>query len=86
MTDKEWAAQMVEIMNPTFFEVNYLQYLSEKFFAYYTKYKCFPTLGLLVTIIKEDLSKKDDAILRDQIVAFLHRIKANPHSADLGYV
>jgi len=86
MSDKDWAAQMVEIMNPTFFEVSYLQYLSERFFSYYTKYKCFPTLGLLVTIIKEDLSQKDDTILRDQIVAFLHRIKANPHSADLGYV
>jgi len=86
MSDREWAAQMVEIMNPTFFEVSYLQYLSERFFAYYTKYKCFPTLGLLVTIIKEDLTKKDDSILRDQIVEFLHRIKANPHSADLGYV
>jgi replicative DNA helicase len=86
MTDREWAAQMVEIMNPTFFEVSYLQYLSERFFSYYTKYKCFPTLGLLVTIIKEDLSQKNDAILRDQIVAFLHRTKANPHSADLGYV
>ena len=86
MSDREWAAQMVEIMNPAFFEVSYLQYLSERFFAYYTKYKCFPTLGLLVTIIKEDLTKKDDSILRDQIVEFLHRIKANPHSADLGYV
>ena len=51
MSDKDWAAQMVEIMNPSFFDVNYLKYLSEKFFAYYTRYKSFPTLGLLVTII-----------------------------------
>lgn len=86
MTDREWAAQMVEIMNPTFFDVNYLQYLSDKFFAYYTKYKCFPTMGLLITIIKDDLSQKDDAILRDQIVNFLHRIKMNPHTSDLSYI
>jgi len=86
MSDREWAAQMVEVMNPSFFDVSYLQYLSERFFAYYTKYKCFPTLGLLVTIIKEDLSQKDDSILRDQIVSFLHRLKTNPAIADLGYV
>lgn len=86
LTDREWAAQMVEIMNPAFFDVNYLQYLSERFFAYYTKYKCFPTMGLLVTIIKDDLSQKDDAILRDQIVSYLHRIKTNPHVTDLSYV
>ena len=46
MTDKEWAAQMIEIMNPMFFDIKYLQYLSEKFYAYYMKYKCFPTLGV----------------------------------------
>tara|TARA_Y100001938_G_scaffold150668_1_gene242721 strand:+ start:1474 stop:2862 length:1389 start_codon:yes stop_codon:yes gene_type:complete len=86
MTDRDWAAQMVEIMNPSFFDVNYLQYLSERFFSYYTKYKCFPTMGLLVTIIKDDLSQKDDAILRDQIVSYLHRIKTNPHVTDLNYV
>ncbi len=86
MSDREWAAQMVEVMNPSFFDVNYLQYLSERFFAYYTKYKCFPTMGLLVTIIKDDLSQKDDGILRDQIVSYLHRIKTNPHVTDLNYV
>lgn len=86
MSDREWAAQMVEVMNPSFFDVNYLQYLSERFFSYYTKYKCFPTMGLLVTIIKDDLSQKDDSILRDQIVSYLHRIKTNPHVTDLNYV
>lgn len=86
MSDREWAAQMVEIMNPSFFDVNYLQYLSERFFAYYTKYKCFPTMGLLITIIKDDFSQRDDAILRDQIVSYLHRIKTNPHMTDLNYV
>ena len=86
MSDREWAAQMVEVMNPMFFDVKYLQYLSEKLFAYYMKYKCFPTLGLLVTIIKDDLSQKDDSILRDQIVQFLHRVKSSPNLTDLDYV
>jgi len=86
LTDKEWAAQMVEVMNPTFFDVKYLEYLAEKFFAYFMKYKCFPTLGLLVTIIRDDLSQRDDSILRDQIVHFLHRIKTSTDLGDLAYV
>jgi replicative DNA helicase len=86
ISDKDWASQMIEVMDPSFFDVNYLKYLTEKFFAYYSKYKCFPTLGLLVTIIKEDLSEKNDIILRDQIINFLHRIKSNPHLTDLAYV
>jgi len=86
MTDKDWATQMVEVMDPTFFDVRYLEYLADKFFAYFKKYRCFPTLGLLVTIIKDDLSNNDDMILRDQIVQFLHRIKTSTDITDLAYV
>ena len=84
--DSAWAAQMVEVMNPSFFDVDYLKFLCDRYFTYYNKYKSFPTLGLLVTIIKEDLSENSDQILRDQIVDFLIRIKANPHPGDIGYV
>ena len=86
ITDKEWSTQMVEVMDPTFFDVRYLEYLADKFFAYFKKYKCFPTLGLLVTIVRDDLSQKDDAVLRDQIVHFLHRIKASTDIGDLAFV
>ena len=37
MTDRQWASQMVEIMDTTFFDVRYLEYLCEKFFAYFQK-------------------------------------------------
>ena len=86
LTDKNWATQMIEIMDPTFFDVSYLEYLSDKFFAYFKKYKCFPTLGLLITIIRDDLSQRDDAILRDQIVHFLHRVKTSSDLSDLAFV
>lgn len=86
VSDREWAAQMAEVMDPNFFDVNYLEYLCEKFFSYYRKYKCFPTLGLLVTIVKDDLGQRDDAILRDQIVNFIYRIKTSPDVSDLAFV
>ncbi len=86
ITDSQWSSQMVEVMSPQFFDVRYLSYLSEKYFNYFQKYKCFPTLSLLVTIIREDLSEGNDTILRDQIVEFLHRLKANPNPGDLQYV
>jgi len=84
--DSAWASQMVEVMNPSFFDVEYLRFLSERYFSYYTKYKSFPTLGLLVTIIKEDLSESSDEVLRNQIVDYLIRVKSNPHPGDIGYV
>ena len=84
--DHTWAAQMIEVMNPEFFEIKYLNYLTEKYFNYHKKYRCFPTLGLLVSIIREDLTQGNDAVLREQIVEYLHRVKANPDTGDLSYV
>ena len=86
ITDTNWAAQMIEVMTPTFFESKYLEYLTSKYFSYYEKYKAFPTLPLLITIVRDDLREGNDIILRDQIVEFLHRIKVNPSVCDLGFV
>lgn len=84
--DHTWAAQMVEVMDPTFFEIKYLNYLTEKYFGYHKKYRCFPTMSLLVSIIREDLTQGNDAVLREQIVEYLHRVKSNPDHGDLSYV
>jgi len=86
IADSNWAAQMIEIMTPTYFEKEYLKYLTSKYFSYYEKYKCFPTLPLLVTIVRDDLREGNDVILRDQIVEFLHRVKTNPDVGDLCFV
>ena len=86
LTDHPWSAQMIEVMNPSFFDIKYLEFLCEKYFEYYKKYKCFPSLGLLVPLVKEDLSSSNDMILRDQIVEFLHRVKMNPNMNDIQFI
>lgn len=86
LTDTTWSAQMIEVVNPDYFDLKYLEFLCEKYFSYYEKYKTFPTLTILITIIKEDLSKSKDAVLRDQIIEYLHRMKTNPDVGDLQYV
>ncbi len=86
LTDPMWSAQMIEVVNPDYFDLKYLEFLCEKYFSYYEKYKTFPTLTILITIIKEDLSKSKDAVLRDQIIEYLHRMKTNPDVGDLQYV
>ena len=86
LTDHQWAAQMVEVMRPDFFELRYLEYLCEKYFKYFLEYRCFPTQGLLISIIKDALSEDGDILLRDQIVSYLIRAKDNPHPGDIVYV
>ncbi len=86
LVDKQFAEQMLEVMNVEYFELKHLQYLAGKYFTYSKKYKDFPTLNLLVTIIKDDLKNGSDVILRDQIIELLQRIKSNPDSGDLPFV
>lgn len=86
ITDKNWSAQMIEVMDYQYFDAKYLQYLTDKYFSFYVKYKSFPTLPLLITAIRDDLKEGNDTILRDQIVEFLHRIKMNPDIGDLEFV
>jgi replicative DNA helicase len=86
LSDQLWAGQMIEVVNPEYFDLKYLSFLCGKYFSYYKKYKTFPTLTILITIIKEDLTNSKDHVLRDQIIEYLHRMKTNPDMGDLQYV
>ncbi len=86
LNDHRWAAQMEEVMTYEYFELRYLRYLCQRLFDYHCKYKTFPTLSLLVSIIRDELKEGNDVILRDQIIDYLQRVKINPHPGDLGYV
>lgn len=86
LTDSKWAEQMLEVFDSSYFELKYLQFLADRYFSYAKKYKVFPTLQLLATIIKEDLKVGTDILLRDQIIEYLQRMKANPDPGDLEFV
>lgn len=86
LTDWKFAEQMTEVFNSSYFELKYLQFLADRYFSYSRKYKVFPTLQLLATIIKEDLKTGTDVILRDQIIDYLQRMKTNPDAGDLQFV
>ena len=86
LLDHTWASQMMEVMTSDYFEIKYLQYLSNRFFGFYAKYKNFPTLNLLVSIIRDELTDGNDVILREQVVEFLSRVKSSPNLGDLNFV
>lgn len=86
LVDGKFAEQMMEVFVPEYLELNYLKFLTDRYFAYSRKYKVFPSLQLLVTIIRDDLKSGTDIILRDQIIDYLTRIRSESGSADLPYV
>lgn len=86
LSDRPWAEQLLEVFDVSYFEPKYLQFLADRYFGYAKKYKVFPTLQLLVTIIRDELKAGTDVILRDQIIDYLTRMRSNPEPGDLQYV
>lgn len=86
LTDRVWAAQIAEVIDIEYFEYAYLRLLSGKYFDHYQQYKEFPSLELMVTIIKEDLINSNDKVLADQIVTVLKNTRAKKDLGDLGLV
>jgi len=86
LTDHTWASQISEVMRPDYFDLRYLAYLTDKYFKYHGKYKCFPTLQLLITIIKDELKEQANAVLKEQVVEYLSRMRSSPDMGDIAYV
>lgn len=86
LSDKQWAEQVLEVFDVSYLELNYLRFLADRYFSYAKKYKVFPSLSLLVTIIRDELKVGTDIILRDQVIEYLQRIRSNPDPGDLQYV
>jgi replicative DNA helicase len=86
LSDRQWAEQLMEVFDVSYLETKSLQFLAERYFGHAKKYKIFPSLQLLVTIIRDELKVGTDAIVRDQIIEYLTRMRANPEPGDLQYV
>jgi replicative DNA helicase len=86
LLDRQWASQFADVVKPEYFETAYLQKLVDKYLTYYRKYKDFPSLPLMIDIMKEEMKTGIDAVLRDQIIDCIKRISSNKDLGDLAYV
>ncbi len=86
LSDQRFAEQMMEVFDTSYFELNYLAFLADRYFGHAKKYKAFPTLQLLAGIIRDELKVGTDTVIRDRIIDYLMRMKTNPDPGDLQYV
>lgn len=86
LVDSAWAEQMSEVLEPRYFDLKYLHYLSDRYLNYARKYKAYPTLQLLVAIVKDELKQGNDVALREQVIEYLKMMKAAPDMGDLPLV
>jgi replicative DNA helicase len=83
IVDNNYAEQMLEVLNPNYFNVEYLKEVSKLMFAYHNKYKAFPSYKLLVNIVRTEVS---DDILKEQIINYFIKIKKDTAVSDIEYV
>jgi len=87
LTDKLWGTQFIEVFNvDECLEPIYLKMIASKYINYYHAYKEFPTLELLITIIKDELTNNQDLVLREQCYNFLQKVIRNENGNDLPWV
>jgi replicative DNA helicase len=86
LIDNAFAEQMSEVIKFEYFDQKYLQFIVERIFKYHIKYKAFPTMSLLASIVRDELKIGSDKLLAEQIVDYLIRTRANKNLSDLGFV
>ena len=86
LLDHKWAEQIAEVLQPSYFDLKYLAFLTQLCFDYAKKYRTFPTFQILVTIIKDELKHSSDEALQTQIIEFLTKIRSDDELGDLPYV
>lgn len=86
LVDPRWAEQMTEVMDSSYFDLKYLQFVVDRHIAYAKRYKTFPTVPILITILRDDLKSAADQTLRGQIVDYLRRMQSDPELGDLPFV
>lgn len=86
LLDRTWAEQMSEVLEPTHFDIRYLSYLSEKYLNYSKKYKDYPSLKILITMVKDELKVGSDTTIRDQVVDFIKEVNSGSLAGDLHWI
>jgi len=81
--DHQFAEQMVEFLDTEYFNVDYLKESANIIFNNYRDHQSFPSFGLFETITKSDIQNQ---LIRDQILQYIAKVKANPLNGDMGYV
>ena len=84
ISDTMFADQMLDVLNPKFFDVSYLQEISQKFFDHKHRYKTFPSADILELMVTKDQAIDPSVSL--QVKEYLKRQREIPLNGDRGYI
>lgn len=84
LQDSLFADQMLDVLKPAMFDVDYLQEIAESFFDHKKKFKTFPSADVLEIMVTRD--QEIDKSLSLQVREYLARTKEHPLNGDTGYI
>jgi len=84
LLDRAFADQMVEILDINFLELNYLQVFVKRIFDYKIKYKMHPSVEIMTTILRADISEENILIQKQVRDFFARMIKTSVQ--DIAYI
>ncbi len=82
--DRPFADQITEVLDVNFLELEYLRIFVTKILRHRTKYGKHPSADALITILRTELDKEDEAV-RDQVREYFARVRAKEVS-DCDYI
>lgn len=84
LQDSLFADQMLDVLKPAMFDVDYLQKIADSFFDHKKKFKTFPSADVLEVMVTRD--QEIDKELSLQVREYLARTKEHPLNGDTGYI
>jgi replicative DNA helicase len=82
--DPLFADQMIDVMDPRFFDLEYLKEITGKFFDHKRKYRTFPSADVVEIMVTKD--QNIDRDLGIQVKDYFKRIIEHPLNGDAGYI
>jgi len=87
IVDRAWAIQFIEVFNvDECLDQAYLKLVANKYINHYKVYKEFPSMDLLVTILRDSFDSDRDIVLREQCFNFMKKVVGNENLGDLPWV
>lgn len=83
-SDNQYSEQMLDILKVEYFEMKYLQQIVKIFYDYKLKYRTYPSVELVQTIMSQDEGL--DGMVLEQAKEFLSRLFDNPLNGDKLFV
>jgi replicative DNA helicase len=81
--DPTFAEQVIDVLDPKFFDLKYLEEIAKLVFRHRQDFKTFPSPDLIEIMVQKEL---DNDLVAQQCKEFLKRMKENPLGGDIAYI